>query len=69
MQPDEQWKFEVIVYSSDSKILLPYAAVVMPAHDNPLVEGMERITGRGDTPALALADLFHQANRQLERGR
>lgn len=67
MQPDEQWKFEVLVYPSDSKIWSKYAACIMPSKDNPLIEGMGSITGYGDTPALAIADLFHKANRQLER--
>lgn len=67
MQPDEQWRFDVLVYPQDRKIWPAYAACIMPSNDNPLIEGMTSLTGRGDTPALAIADLFHQANRLLEK--
>jgi hypothetical protein len=70
MQPDDQWKIELLVYPSDSAIFgYSYSAFVLASGENELVAGMDtaKLTGHGDTPALAIADLFKQAHHQLER--
>ncbi len=69
MQPEEQWVFEVLVYPSGFKTKLhpSYQACIMPSKDNPLAERVSQLTGHGDTPALAIADLFNQANRLFEK--
>ena len=67
MQPDEQWEFRIIVYPSDSKLFGPYSACLQSGDSSDLADTVERMTGHGATPALAIADLFQQAHNHLSR--
>lgn len=69
MQPDEQWVFEVLVYSSgfSSPGMPRFSASIMPTSGNPLAECLNELSGHGKTPALAVADLFRQANEIMDR--
>lgn len=67
MHPNEQWLFEIVVRLSDSGPP-SYIAYLLPSSNNPLAEKAKGIIGRGQTPALAIANLFHLAYWQVEQG-
>ena len=62
---DEQLEYSVIAYPSGTWGAKYNACVVQLKHD-PDPGVLAGLTGKGDTPLLALADLFNQADRMTQ---
>ncbi len=68
MDPNDTWEFNVMVAPNPNTRLGKYMAWLEVDSENPLAEAMDaaKLTGYGNSPALAIANLFFKANRQIE---
>lgn len=60
---DEQLEYSVIAYASGAPWGAKYNACVVQLKHDPDPGILSDLTGKGDTPMAALADLFNQADR------
>jgi len=66
-QPCEQWEFRVVAYEiapqNGAYFYRAFGLIINGAE----IEGLERLSGQGETPALAIADLFTQVHQLEEK--